>query len=182
MENLRVTKVLPALVAGGVLLFGAFHAQTQTANLPLQGTVASAVSISVDAKAGVSDSLDLTTEQTVADLEVTEGTHVRERSNVPAGYTVTVSSANIDATGRCTAGTDPCLYDTTNSNLGTDFQLFKGTSGTDIDFSAGTGNWSDVTGLNLAGTNNAAEIGYTISSLLPAGTYTETLTFTIASK
>jgi len=104
---------------------------------------------------------------------------VFERSNVSAGYLVSISSANLVAGGRCSVATSPCLYSAVvTSDLGID--LMKGAAS--LPFSGETATWSDVSALNLVGATAVANIAYTVASLLPQGTYTETLTFTITAK
>ncbi len=147
-----------------------------TATLSLTGNVNAFAQVFVENVSG-NTGFDLTTTQG-ATLVAT----VRERSNRRAGYTVTVTSANVTA-GRCTDVTRACFYSSAAlENLAID--LFKGT--TAVSFVVGpTPNWTDATAKTTGlGVSNDVKVAFdgAAASLGNATDYSETLTFTIAAK
>jgi hypothetical protein len=153
------------------------NSATDNAALNLSGSVAAVVDVSVSGTA-IAASLDLSVNHTETGLKVAD---VTEMANTPAGYTVTVSSANLAAGGRCggTAG-QACFYNSTG-NEDVAFTLLKGA--TSLTFSGSTATWADTTAVQLTSLASVANIAYAVgATVLPQGTYTETLTFTITSK
>ncbi|MBI4183927.1 MAG: hypothetical protein HY521_08035 [Proteobacteria bacterium] len=179
MFKTRIAGLLAATALGTSLVLGGSEtaqAVTAQATLGLQGSVAIVVTITVT-PSGTPTNLDLTTEQTVTKLEVADP--VTTKSNNPAGYTVKVSSANLVAGSRCATATSPCLWNAAAEEALT-FDVHKD-AGSALTFASGEASWLTKGTIDLGGTVSTAEITYTISGVLPSGTYTETLTFTITS-
>lgn len=171
---------LAAIVATGavatILFFAVFNPRaTLEADLSLSGTVAAVSEVAVTPTAAAS-AINLAEGASETSLKVAD---VFERSNVAAGYTVTVSSANLAAGGRCGATTSPCLFSAAAATA-LAIDLKKGAAS--LLFAGGTATWSDVSALNLSGATVDANIAYTVASLLPQAVYTEVLTFTITAK
>ena len=170
-----VTSVAMTAAVAALVFIAFMPRPSLVADLSLSGTVAPFSEVIVTPTA-VAAALVLTEGHSETSLKVAD---VFERSNVPAGYTVTVSSANLIAGGRCGVVTSPCLYSAeVSSELGFDVKKVAAT----IPFSGGNATWSDLSTFNLTGTTVVANIAYAVSSLLPQGAYTETLTFTITAK
>ena len=154
-------------VAGGMLF-----AATANDTLTLSGSVGASVSISVAGATGY-DSLSLANDATEVKMlaaTITEGTN-------KAGYTVTISSAK-----------EGYLEHTTD---GTKQQLYTAWYGTDLTWANETNNPSFILQLTpvtvtasglIAGATKYLHISYTVgaSANWIAGTYSDTLTFTIA--
>ena len=156
---------------------GAAFAQVgpTTATLLLQGEVAARVSIAVEAE-DVAESLDLATDQD--DLMVAT---VTEISNVRAGYTVTLSSAN---EGRL-VGLNANTAGTSDTGDVENVPYTIGYNGADHDLAAGTATITDVSARNVQGNNVTTVpvlLSYTGDPDLGADTYQDTLTFTIIAK
>jgi len=141
-----------------------------TGNLIISGTVPEILEITVIAAAG-STTLDLT--QSVTDLHIGD---VVERSNVIAGYTVSISSTNAATGTPHFKGSSPTNSDTLNYTLNYD--------GAAISFSGGSALISDVNSKTATlGSSKALNITYDgTADFLNSDTYSDTLTFTIASK
>lgn len=150
---------------------------TDNAALNLTGSVAAQVAVTVSGT-GAAASLSLAPNYTETALKVAD---VTELANTPAGYTVTVSSANLAAGGRCTgAAGQACLWNSTAS-ANVAFSLSKGA--TAKSFTGSSTQWSDTTAVQLTALASIANIAYAVgATVLPQGNYTETLTFTITSK
>ncbi len=170
------------IVVAGVAASFAFLPQmaisaTDNAALNLSGAVAATVDVAVTGAAAAA-SLDLSLGHTETSLKVAD---VTEMANTPAGYTVSVASANLAAGGRCggTAG-QACFFNAAG-NEDVAFTLLKGAS--TLSFSGTAATWSDTTAVQLTALATVANIAYAVgATILPQGTYTETLTFTITSK
>ena len=170
--------ILFAIAAAIVVLYAPRSAQN--ADLLLKGSVPASTTLTVTAQ-GTPAALTLTDPTTVTALTVAD---VFEKSNWPAGYTVTLASANLVAGGRCAGGaTTPCLWsDLADAGEVVALTVLKGASA--LTFNAGTGSvtWSDISTKNKTGTHNDAKISYVVNTLLTADDYEDTLTFTIATK
>ncbi len=150
---------------------------TDNAALNLTGTVNASVAVTVSGT-GAAASLNLGQNATETSLKVAD---VTELANTSAGYTVTVSSANLAAGGRCTgaAGT-ACLFNSTANSM-VAISLLKGA--TSKSFTGSSTQWSDTSAVQLTALASVANIAYAVgATVLPQGNYTETLTFTITSK
>ena len=163
-----------------LFLFGAAVAAAQTpqtsdsGTLTLEGTVPKIVTINVSPKS-VASNLDLSTDQT--DLLVAT---VTETSNVRAGYSVTVQSAN--AASQST--TDPFFASTSGGNSDTLSYTLK-YDGDTVSFTGGSAatvtDASDKTA--VGGSTHEVRISYTgTTKNLYADSYQDTLTFTITAK
>lgn len=161
----KVLLILSVLTLSTVSVFSG-----TTGNLTVSGTVPEILEINVITAAGANN-LDLT--QTVSDLHIGD---VVERSNVLAGYTVTVSSANASSGSPTFVGSDPSNSDTMTYTLKYD--------GSAVVFSGGSALISDVgTKTTTTGSTKSLNISYDGgSNFLNADTYSDTLTFTIAAK
>lgn len=153
------------LALSGTLAYGA-----TVANLTLTGSVQLTLNIGVTPR-GAASNLDLTITQpilTVADITVT--------TNNPAGYGITVRSANI-ANGDCGA---PCFFSTTTTeNLG--FTLYR--SGVPLTFAGDTATFVQSTAPSgLGGAPYTADVSYDGAATLlgTATNYREILTFTVS--
>lgn len=165
----RVAGVAAALlVVGGVGYYGFnVYAATDSGNVTLTGTVADVVNITVT-PTGNYNSLDITTIQTVTDELVAT---VEETSNV--AYTVSVGSANLAS---CPTANTSCLLSGTNT-----IDLTLKIDGTTISFDSNPKQYK-TGGVELTGTTpENVTVSYDIGQAYPAGTYTETYTFTITS-
>ena len=152
-------------------------AATDNAALNLSGAVAAVVDVSVSAT-GTAAALNLAVGHTETGLKIAD---ITEMANTPAGYTVSVASANLAAGGRCggTAG-QACFWNATGAE-DVAFTLLKGT--TSLSFSGAAATWNDTAAVQLTPLATVANIAYAVgATILPQGTYTETLTFTITSK
>jgi hypothetical protein len=150
---------------------------TDNAALNLSGAVAAVVDVSVSGTAAAA-SLNLAVGHSETGLKIAD---ITEMANTPAGYTVSVASANLAAGGRCggTAG-QACFWNATGAE-DVAFTLLKGT--TSLSFSGAAAQWSDTTAVQLTPLATVANIAYAVgATILPQGTYSETLTFTITSK
>jgi len=160
------------LIIASILLlvsFGAFSATS--GSLTLTGTVNGILDIQVSA-AAIASNLDLTTSQN--DLVVAT---VIEKSNKADGYTVELESANATAASSSTAtlngtGTNTDALDYSLSYDGNAVNLVNG-SAVVTDSNAATG---------AAGVSKTLAITYAGDAGLTEGSYTDTLTLTIAAK
>lgn len=146
------------------LSFSAFS-QSQSGQLLLQGTVADLLSISVTPRAGVNDNLDL--DSVLGANKEVEVADVREISNHPVGYKVTISSAE-GGKLKGNVGSESVPY------------LLDYGSSTNLDLATS----KDVT--NSAGgfqqVDRIVKVKYQIPTVpLTAGTYSDTVTFTIST-
>lgn len=151
-----------SLMAVGLLAVSSASAAL-TGNITIQGAVANAVVINVTATAGY-NALDLSA--TAADLQVAS---VNEKSNVATGYKVTLASANAGLlkNGTIDSLTYTAKYNGTSVTLSTTAQTVTNTT-------SGTG---------LVNVTKPVVISYTgqAPDTMMAGTYSDTLTFTIAA-
>lgn len=156
------------LVAAGAGYYGFnVHAATDSGNVTLTGSVAESVAITVT-PTGNYNSLDITTIQTVTDELVAT---VSETSNV--AYTVSVESANLAS---CPTANTSCLLSGTNT-----IDLTLKVDGTTVSFDSNPKQYK-TGGVELTGTTpENVTVSYDIGQAYPAGTYTETYTFTITS-
>ncbi|WP_319477637.1 hypothetical protein [Marispirochaeta aestuarii] len=145
-------------------------AQT-SGTLFLQGSVPEILEITVNAEPG-SDALDLS-----VDASGVKVATVIERSNKRTGYTVTLESSNAMAAGSDT----PQFVDTTGT-ASLNYSISYGGSG--ITLSSGSAVISDVSTKSPgSGAANDVAISYNGATDFPyEGTYSDTLTFTIAAK
>jgi spore coat protein U-like protein len=162
-----------ALVFGTIFSIAMASAATE-GTLVLQGTVPGILEITVNAEPG-HDTLDLSLN--AADVKVAT---IVERSNKKAGYTVTLESANALVDSASTGvfkNTDPAYPD---YSLGYTISY----AGTAITLSSGSAVISDVSGKTSgSGESKDVAISYNGADEFPyEGTYTDTLTFTIAAK
>jgi len=158
-----------------VITAGAFAQTAQTedsGSITLTGSVAKKVTINVT-PIGDYDSLNLMTD--VSDLQVAD---VTEFSNVNAGYTVSLESANAQAQGTSDpffsggAGNDTLTYTIAYDGQAVSFNSGAAATVTDA---------SDKTA--LSGTTKPLSISYSGTSVnIYEGTYSDTLTFTISAK
>jgi hypothetical protein len=139
-------------------------------NLTLTGSVPLILDIGVTPR-GAASNLDLTVTQpilTVADVAVT--------TNNPAGYRITVRSANV-ANGDCAA---PCFFSTaTGENLS--FALYR--SGTPITFAGDTATYvQSAAPSGFGGDAYTADVSYNGAATLlgAASNYREIFTFTVS--
>ena len=141
-----------------------------TGNLVISGTVPQILDIQVLAAAG-STSLDLT--KNVPDQHIGD---IVERSNVTAGYTVTISSANAATGTPHFKGVNPSNTDTLDYTLKY--------NGSPINFTGGSALISDVNSKTATiGSTKSINLSYDgTSNFLNADSYSDTLTFTIAAK
>lgn len=159
---MKITKItfIAKLLSLGIA--SAAHAG-DIGTITISGTVPTSTSIEVSAVAG-SNSLNLT--ERVVDLLVA---NVTEQSNSTAGYRVTLASANGGALKNGAQGTFAysAKYDDNNVNLRTEGQQVSNTGHT----------------TSVVNVTKALTISYTgqPSASLMAGTYSDTLTFTIAA-
>lgn len=168
-KSLRSVVVILVLLAGTASLASA----ETTGTLSLQGTVPGILEITVTPEAGAG-SLDLGVDA----VNVAVATVV-ERSNKKAGYTVTLESFNAvagSAADAYFANTDPAV----ESSL----QYTISYGGNAVALSNGAAVISDVVGkTNASGSSKAVTISYNGATDFPyEGTYSDTLTFTIAAK
>jgi hypothetical protein len=170
---LRTLAIVGALIA--IVAVASFAQQTSdTGTLGLTGNVPKIVSITV-ADEAIASNLDLT--QDVSGLLVAT---VTERSNVQAGYTVTVESSNAAA-----AGTSEGFFESgaTGNNDTLTYSVTYG--GNAVSYSGGgAAQVTDAGDKTAAGGNsNEVRISYQgASANLYNGTYSDTLTFTITAK
>jgi len=161
-------KIAAILILGVGVAIGAFAATS--GNLTLTGTVAQNLSITVT-PAAVASALDLTTAQN--NLAVATITEV---SNSHLGYTVTVSSANAVS---ASSSTPDFTSATSPDTLA--YSLTYG--GTPVAFTSGIATVTTATAKTPAGgVSNTLGLTYDGSTAnLSAGTYSDTLTFTITA-
>ncbi|NBC28421.1 MAG: hypothetical protein GVY29_00340 [Spirochaetes bacterium] len=174
MNRIRRTfAIVGALLA--LVAVGSFAQQTtDTGTLGLTGTVPKIVSITV-ADEAIASNLDLTTD--VSSLLVAT---VTERSNVQAGYTVTVESANAAA-----AGTGSGFFDSSDAGNNDTLNYSVTYGGNAVSYSSGAPATVTDAGDKTAssGDSNEVRISYSGSSAnIYNGTYSDTLTFTITAK
>lgn len=149
------------VLMGFAFVSSSFGATSGT--ITLQGAVANSVSIQVNGMANY-NSLDLSA--TVTDLSVA---NVIERSNVATGYKVTLASSNSGALKNGTAGS---LAYTAKYN------------GSSVILSSTPQTVTNVTSQSsIANVTKQLAISYTgaAAETMVAGTYSDTLTFTIAA-
>ena len=172
--NKRIFKVaVLAFVFSTVFAVGTVSAATE-GTLVLQGTVPGVLEITVTPETG-HDALDLSVN--AADVKVAT---VLERSNKKAGYTVTLQSSNATTDSASTGmfkNTDPSYPDYT---LG--YSINYG--GSAVSFTNGSAVVADESSKTTGtGTSRDVSISYNGADDFPyEGTYTDTLTFTIAAK
>ncbi|MBC7397095.1 MAG: fimbrial protein [Bdellovibrionales bacterium] len=150
------------LLVGLLLVSSAAQAAT-TGTLSLSGTIANVISIAV-AAAGAASTLDLTATQT--NLVVAT---VTENSNSNTGYTISARSTNTGTIKHATA-TDNVAY-TMKYAGGT------ATSLTTVDQTVKT----QSTGGVYSAVSSSVSVSYTGNASLRAGSYSDTITFTIAA-
>lgn len=146
-------------------------AQTASGTLTIQGTVASAVSITVTPLSGY-NTLDIASgvsDQNVAD--------VVEKTNDKNGYTVTMTSLNAGATGNSLFLAD------TAGGTGADTVPYSLTyNGNAVTFNNGSATLTDAANRTpQAGIDKSLAVTIA-SSWVNSATYADTLTFTIAGK
>lgn len=168
MTAINQTKKITILAVVFAILFsvGTISAATE-GTLLLQGTVPAVLEITVTPESGVNDALDLSAD--ITDLKVAT---VLERSNKKAGYTVTLSSANNG------------VFQNTDTTYDYSLDYTLAYDGSEIDLSSGS---AEITNESVkttgAGTSKNVTISYNGEADFPyEGTYTDTLTFTIAAK
>lgn len=174
LHVLAVAFVAAGIIAALVLMFAPRPAWGP--DLSLSGSVPQSLVLTVTPTADAT-ALTLAENTVRTALSVAD---VFEKSNRANGYTITVTSANLGL-NRCPVTTKPCLW-----NVDADaedilpFDLIKFGAGT-VNLTAGTGNWTNRTTKNKAGTTAAAQVAYDTGTVLRTeGAYVETLTFTIA--
>lgn len=157
-----------------LIVFSAAAASAATTGtLTLQGSVPEILEISVNADPNASD-LDLT-----IDASNVKVATVVEKSNKTAGYTVTLESQNAAAAN---VDTGLLALDSTDVDYSLSYEITYG--GNAVTLSNGSAVISDVS-TKTAGTGNANDvaISYNGASEFPyEGSYSDTLTFTIAAK
>lgn len=158
------------LILSILLISASMSFAATTGNLIISGTVPEILEVTVIAAAG-STALDLT--QNITDLHVGD---IVEKSNVVAGYTVTISSANA-ATG------DPHFKGANSSNTDTLGYTLK-YNGSPVSFTGNSALISDVNSKTATtGSTGSLNLSYDgTGNFLNADTYSDTLTFTITSK
>lgn len=144
-----------------------------TGQLLLQGTVPGILEITISPAAD-SNNLDLS----IDDANVKVAT-VIERSNKKTGYTVTLESANA-----VTQSADNGVFINQDGEINETLNYNVSYAGDPVTFSSGAALISDVSGKTTgAGESKDVAISYNGSSDFPyEGTYSDTLTFTIAAK
>lgn len=160
--NRKILAVSAAIVLG--FSVGTARSAT-TGTITIQGSVPQVLAISV-AGVGSYNALDLSSTQT--DLTVA---NVTELSNSRTGYTVTVSSAN---GGNLVHSTSPTVTLGYTAKYGSSATLNLGSVATVTD--------QATPGVHL--TTKAFKVSYTgaAAQSMLEGTYSDTLTFTIAAK
>lgn len=168
-KGLSAGAIVAALVcAAGVGYLGLnAYAASDTGNVTLTGTIPEAVSITVTPTGNYSN-LDITTLQTVTDELVAT---VSETSNV--AYTVSVGSTNQPS---CPTPNTSCLKSGANT-----IDLALKINGTAITFDSNPKQYKTGSVALTGTTPENVTVSYTIAQAHPAGTYTETYTFTITS-
>jgi hypothetical protein len=161
-----------ALLLSAVFALGSVSAAT-TGSLLLQGTVPEILEITVNADPAAT-ALDLS-----VDASSVKVATVIERSNKKSGYTVTVESANGAAQSSNSGlfvNDDPGITDSLSYDISY--------GGSPVSLTNGAGMISDVsTKTPGTGSSKDVTISYTGSTSFPyEGTYSDTLTFTIAAK
>ena len=170
----RMIKLL-VLAAGVMILFTGVAFGATSATITLKGTVAGILEITITPEAG-HDSLDFASLQNGL-LVAT----VTERSNLAAGYTVTIESANATSAG----GGAQFFRSATNPNSNTDtLDYTMDYGGVAVILVNGRALVSDVSQKTPgAGFQKQLTISYDASmAFLTADAYQDTLTFTIAAK
>jgi len=174
MNKLRIHALKIALTI--MVLFtasaGTAFAAT-TGQLLLQGTVPGILEITITPAA---DSGDLDLSIDAADVKVAT---VVERSNKKSGYTVTVESANA-----VTQSADNGVFINQDGTISETLNYSISYAGNPVTLSSGAALISDVSGKTTGtGESKDVAISYNGSSDFPyEGTYSDTLTFTIAAK
>jgi hypothetical protein len=163
------TAFLLLFFAGTISLAGA----ATTGTLVLQGTVPGILEITITPEPG-SNALDLSID--AANLKVAT---VNERSNKKAGYTVSVESANAKA-----AGTDTPYFENSDPEISSALEYQISYGGNAVVLSSGSAIISDTAAKTTgAGTSNDVAVSYNGAAAFPyEGSYSDTLTFTIAAK
>ena len=170
-----ITSVATTIAGAALVFLTIMPRPSLVTDFSINGSVAPFSEVIVTPTAAATD-LILTEGHTETALKVAD---VFQRSNVWEGSTVTVASANLLAGGRSTVTTGPCLY---SAAVSTDFGFDLLIGAASLAFSGGSATWSDLSVLNLPGTTASANVAYSVVFLLPEGTYTETLIFTITAK
>lgn len=144
-----------------------------TGQLLLQGTVPGILEITISPAADSND-MDLSVDE--ANVKVAT---VIERSNKKTGYTVTLESANA-----VTQSADNGVFINQDGEISESLNYNVSYAGDPVAFSSGAALISDVSGKTTgAGESKDVAISYNGSSDFPyEGTYSDTLTFTIAAK
>ena len=146
------------------LSFSSFS-QTQSGQLLLQGTVSDLLSITVTPRVGVNEALDL--DSVLGASKGVEVADVTEISNHPVGYKVTISSAE-GGKLKGSVGSESVPY---TLDYGTNLNLDLSTS---KEVSNNAGGFQQV--------DRVVKVKYQIPTVpLTAGTYSDTVTFTIAT-
>jgi hypothetical protein len=156
-------KNMSALLLLSLLSTSTFATALTTDTLALRGTVNKKISIAVTADTAALN-LDLETDTT--DLLVAT---VNEKSNSKTGYTIQISSSNLGSLKR-TGGSEIFGY-----------ALSYGSSAVDLSASAGTTLTNSAA--EVANATKDVKISYTgkAAETMVEGTYTDTVTFTIAA-
>jgi hypothetical protein len=169
-RTMRISKltvfIILILILGSAGAFAQAAQLSDTGSLILTGSVAKRVFITITG-VGNYDSLDLMTD--VSDLEIAT---VNEKSNVKAGYTVKLSSAN--GSKFATGGSTDVL----------DYSLsYDGAAVTFAGSEAVITDANDRTGSTASGVNKSLAISYAGTAVnIYDGVYSDTLTFTIEAK
>lgn len=135
-----------------------------TGTLSLSGTVGATISISVDSSNGNAAALDLSTTQTTLNIAT-----VTENSNSSSGYTISAKSTNGSSLNHSS------LPDNVPYTI-----KYAGGSAVTLTTSNQTVK-TQATGGVYSGVTSAVTIQYTGTTSIAAGTYTDTITFTIAA-
>mgnify|MGYP003118010652 FL=1 len=168
-NKMRVLTLAAGIVAVGVAGWSGLsaYAATDSGSVTLTGTIAENVSITVT-PTGNYNNLDITTLQTVTDELVAT---VSETANV--AYTVSVQSTNLAS---CPTANTSCLLSGANA-----IDLALKINGTTISFDSNPKQYKTGSVALTGTTPENVNVTYTIGQSYPAGTYTETYTFTITS-
>jgi hypothetical protein len=105
LHILAAALLAAATIAVFLMWFAPRPAWGPPVNLSLAGSVPASTYITITPEE-IADGLDLAEGVTVTKLKIAD---IFEKSNSPDGYSITVTSTNLQTAGRCTVNTAPCL-------------------------------------------------------------------------
>jgi hypothetical protein len=190
----RKMNLTAALVIGSVSAFAtsAFAGSSNTGNLVISGTVSAVAEVEIYDSANAEAITTYTTLNLGLGESSTQIATIHEKCNHEAGYTMTISHVNKGSGGAESwlgnAGSSKIAYTLTYDGSAVAFVagsvIMTSTSAINPDYPSFTPKALAITIVDSVSTStpNSGVVTKNNLSILPAGTYSDTLTFTVAAK